>query len=226
MCQRVGEADLVVVARVLGPVDARVDGNGVRRRELYRVRVVRTLSGSDVAGWDLRLRPPSSGPWASGGSYILFLTQPYFGGARAVHLDVPALPASTRAVMRVVNEVAQCDRQVRPEPAFWVYVLPGWRPTPQLHVRVLADGTYLLRRPDPSGEIVVQRGQVAMATLEPLVAAARRLPESPVVDDATTLEIGWTAGGDVHRKTVRGGAGKTVQAFVETIERKFLQTGE
>lgn len=226
LAARVAASELVLVARVEGPLDEHAEGAARLRREMHRVRVTRMLDGPDLTGWELYLRPPAQGPWAPGKSYVLFLTQPYFGSQQAVHLDTPALAATPAAVERTAAAVARRSGQVLRAPVFWLTVLPGWRPEPQLEVRVLADGSAWLRRREASGQTETRQVTLETETVDRLAAAARTLPETPVVDDATTLELGWTVGGEVQRKTVRGGDPAAVNAMVSRVTETILQADD
>lgn len=91
-------ADVVVVAKVVGMVDAKARvANKVR--EAHWVRVEKSLKSYDLAGQMLRVRP-NGNEWRDGANYVLFLKDHgngFFDAARTV------VPTSAESLRRIVE---------------------------------------------------------------------------------------------------------------------------
>jgi len=192
--QSVRQANLVVVAKVLGMIDTRPAAKARKHFEAHRVQVLRTLKGVDATGGTLAVRPNGL-LWTDGRSYVLFVKRTMLGKfAHAVpQVRTPATPANVAAARKAI---AAQGAGVSPKPAFWMWHEGGWGAGMLREFRVAADRSFFWqnvigspRAEKRSFRILV--GKLPAKDYKDLVAKVAAAGEGPDAEDAGAVSFRW-----------------------------------
>jgi hypothetical protein len=188
----VAQADLVVVAEVLGMIDTKPEAESRKQFELHRVRVIRTLKGADEADRELRVRPTGV-RWEDGRTYILFL-KPHDGAAWYEALTAPVLHATEENIQAVSRMVASQGSGVTPKQILTMTHEAGWSGGIQVAFAVNEDGSFQWReRVGPQqGQLTTRTGKLDPQSIALLKRRVIDAAAGPDVDDAGLVTFRWT----------------------------------
>ncbi len=123
MDESVKEADLIVVARVIGIIDTKPAASVRKDLQAHWIRVERTLKGVDETGQRLRARPDGM-LWKDGQSYILFLKR--LGGDSVESTFQQLIEATQASIAAIAEEVTAQGAGVSPKRLLWMKYVGGW----------------------------------------------------------------------------------------------------
>lgn len=167
MAEALAEADLVVVATVIGPVDPAPGARARKEREAHWVDVERTLKGGDETGQRLKARPNGL-RWVDGQSYVIFLR--WLGGDWFEARSKPALPATEANVRAVERAARQQGMSVGPPRVLWMRHMAGWGGGLIGEFSLAADGTF--QWTTRVGKGPARRDETKLGRLPDAIAAA------------------------------------------------------
>lgn len=182
----VGEANLVIVGRVLGTVDTKPDAQARKHLEAHWVRVEQTLMGSDAAGQRFMVR--SSGlTWQDGEAYVLALS--WVEGNQANAVAQPLAVASEANIAAAREAVAANGGTVEPRRVLWMRHVGGWQVAPTTELIVGADGGFTWTAAAPAGERL--SGRFPNDVVAGLIRRVAEAGEGPRVDDTGSVTFRW-----------------------------------
>jgi len=222
-------ADLVVVARVVGPIDAKPIARTRPHREAHWIQVERTLQGYDETGHRLRVRPNPL-PWQDGKSYVLFLQ--WLGGDWVQAIPQELVEANDRSIATVASVVAALGGGVHSMRALWIRHSGGWGAGVSSEFLATVDGTFeWKKRIGSSGGAAVEyerrSGKLPEETLKNLVARVAEAGQGPAADDYGEVSIQWLdANGEVRSKNYFRPDRPPVSDLLEAVEALARQFGQ
>jgi hypothetical protein len=181
------QANLVVLAEIVGLVDTKPGAQLRRAREVHRVRVLTTLKGEDLTGRELIVRPASMS-WPDGEQHVLFLMRS--GEPFAQAIDTTPVPADSANLRALRALIAERDEGVEPAPLLQAEVVEGWsiEPSAVLNVDVNGRLSWKSVKDEAPGSRV---GAVPIDRVEALVNRVRTATPGPLTDDGSMLRVRW-----------------------------------
>ena len=201
------QADLIVVARVLGLADSKPEAQTRRHLEVHLIEVERTLKGHDVSGRQIAVRPNPL-RWQDGQSYVIFLNPELPGGAMAnAVVSQPMLTATQANVTAVADEVASQGATVTPALILWMTETAGSQRGTVTELLVSATGNFEWRKRQPAEGYSepgydLRTGRLSIAAIDDLIREVTISETGDMVDDAPTVTFGWLgSAGETHFRT-------------------------
>jgi len=191
--QATRDADLVVIARVVGMIDDKPGAEARKAREAHWIDIERVLKGSDEAGQRFGAQPNGM-IWQDGARYIMFLDWPYGNWVEAIP---PSIAASEANVARVAVTVARQGAGVTPARVLWMRLVGGWQIAPSAEFIVGADGKFVWRERVGDNDFTVRTGALDKGAIAALIKRIAGTRPGPVVDDGGTVSFRWL---DADRK--------------------------
>jgi hypothetical protein len=181
------QANLVVVAEIVGLVDTKPGAQLRRTREVHRVRVLTTLKGEDLSGRELIVRPANIS-WPDGEQHVLFLIRS--GEPFVQAIDTIPMPADNANIRALRALIVERDEGVEPAPLLQAEVVEGWsiEPSAVLNVDVNGRLSWKSAKDEVPGSRV---GAVPIDRVEALIHRVRTAIPGPLTDDGSMLRVRW-----------------------------------
>ncbi len=217
----VREADLIVVARVVGLIDTKPVAHTRRHLEASWIHVRRTLKGSDETGQRLRAQPNGQW-WEAGKSYVLLLKRREGDWVEAV----PGQPiaATTANIAAAAREVTAQGGSVLAKRVLSMKHTGGWGTGPIAEFFVTADGAFEWRQGLQTGQRVERKpetrtGRLSKDTVARLIGQVARTGPGLAADDAGMVTFHWLdAQGRAQSKTFSTPDQPPCSQLLETVQ--------
>lgn len=222
------DADLIVVARILGLVDPNPAARARKHLEAHWIFVEETLHGSDESGQSFRARPNGLA-WEDGKSYILFLSRI---NGDWVEADPRQLLQATETAIRAVTQgLAEQGGGLSPRRAVWMRHTGPWGTGVLAEFFVTVDGDFEWKKRAGSGWRTERKhdtrsGRLSQDAIRGLIERIARAAPGPAADDAGRVSFRWLdPAGEAQSKGCNAGSQSPSAELVKTIEALVLKYG-
>jgi hypothetical protein len=188
MGEWVKEADLIVVARVIGLIDPKPAAQTRKHREAHWVQVERTLKGSEETGQRIRARPNGLA-WEDGKSYVMFLK--WLEGDWVEAVPQQLIESTESHIGAAIAEVATQRGGVSPRRALTMRYTGGWSTEVAAEFSLAVTGQFAWKKRLPTGDYEERRGTLPARDVTRLVDQVATAGPGPVVDDAGIVSFRW-----------------------------------
>jgi len=194
------QADLIVVARVLGLADSKPEAQARRHLEVHLIEVERTLKGREMRGRRLAVRP-SPLAWQDGATYLIFLESELPASSMVQPVPTqPILPATPANVAAVLDVLAAQGSAVSPPLILWMIETSGSERGTVREFLLSESGSFEWRR-RVAGQTDELTGRLARSEIDALVGELAASERVTLPDDAAVVQFSWLdTGGEVRAR--------------------------